>query len=142
MTSSFAFSRDDIFLLGNIAARAVAQGRGGEVLAVLKLLQWERPDNAGSHLLQAAHLFSVGAIAEAIELLEAANVFDAETNGAETFAFFLILLKEKGDYRRLQSEIRKYRSKHRILPESARHAIETTLAEIQEQGRGGMVRAV
>jgi hypothetical protein len=142
MTSPFAFTRDDIFLLGNIAARAVTQGRGEEVSAVLKLLQWERPDNAGGHMLQAVHLFSVGAIAEAIEFLEAANVFDAETNGAETFAFFLILLKEQGDHRRLQAEIRKYRSKHRILPESARHAIETTLAEIQEQSRGATLRAV
>jgi Flp pilus assembly protein TadD len=142
MTSPLGFTRDDIFLLGNIAARAVTQGRGGEVGAVLQLLQWERPENAGGHMLQAVYLCSVGATTEAIEFLEAANVFDAETNGAETFAFFLILLKEQGDHRRLQSEIRKYRARHRVLPESARHAIETTLAEIQAQGRGTMLRAV
>lgn len=142
MTRVPSITRDDIFLLGNIAARAVSQGRGGEIGAVLKFIQLERPDNAGGHMLQAVYLYSIGAVDQAIEFLEAANVFDAEVNGAETFAFFLILLKDRGDVRRIQSEVRKYRARHRVLPESARHAIETVLDEIRADGHGAMLTSV
>jgi Flp pilus assembly protein TadD len=142
MSTALSFPRDDIFLLGNIAARAVAQGRGAEVGAVLKFIQLERPNNAGGHMLQAVYLYSVGAVDEAVAFLESANVFDAEVNGAETFAFFLILLKDRGDLRRIQTEVRKYRARHRHLPESARHAIDTVLAEIRAEGQGAALTSV
>jgi len=142
MMSTGGFTKDDVFLLGNIAARAVAEGRGGEVMAVLKFTQLERPLNAGGYMLQAVYMYSIGAIDAAVEFLEAADVFDLETNGAETFAFFLILLKEQGDLRRVHSEVRKYRAKHRNLPESARHAIETVLAEIRAEGNGVALTSV
>jgi hypothetical protein len=136
MSAALSFARDDIFLLGNIAARAVAQGRGAEVGAVLKFIQIERPNNAGGHMLQAVYLYSVGALDEAVAFLEDADVFDAEVNGPETFAFFLILLREMGDLRRVMLEARKYRARHRHLPESVCHAIDTVLAEIRAEGHG------
>lgn len=136
MSAGIAFGKDDIFLLGNIGARAVSAGRGAEVQSILKFIQVERPGNAGGHMLQAVYLYSVGRIGEAIEFLEDADVFDAETNGPEAFAFFLILLKERGEIQRVMREATEYRARHRSLPESARHAIDTVLSEIADAGRG------
>lgn len=138
MSNGVAFGKDDIFLLGNIATRAVSVGRGGEAQSILKFIQVERPQNAGGYMLQAVFLYSVGRIDEAIELLEDADVFHAETNGPETFAFFLILLKEAGDTQRVLREAAEYRAMHRSLPESARHAIDTVLAEIADESCGSV----
>ena len=142
MTTSVQFGRDDIFLLGNIAARAVSTGEGSNAETILKFVQLERPGNAGGHMLQAVYLFSAGRLDEAIEFLEDADIFNAEVNGPEVFAFYLILLKERGDTKRVRQEAAEYRAKHRTLSESARHAIDTILAEIAAEAQGSTINAV
>ena len=110
------FSRDDIFLIGNIAGRAIYAGRGGEAQMLLRFLQVERPQNAGPHLLQATYLHSVDQLDDAIDYLEHADMFRAEQNGAETFVFFLELLFEREDFNRVCREVRDYRAKSLHIP--------------------------
>jgi Flp pilus assembly protein TadD len=142
MNTALTFGKDDIFLLGNIAARAISEGRGAEVMTILKFIQTERHENAGVHMLQAVYLYTLGRIDEAIAFLEDANVFEYKTNGPEVFAFFLLLLKEQGQTQRVLREAADYRSRNRMLPESARYTIETILSEIAAESRAAVATAM
>lgn len=135
MSALLSFTKDDIFLLSNIAARAVTQGWGGQVSSLLKFIQAEIPNNAIGYMLHAIYLYSVGAYDEAIAFLENINVFDFTVNGPETFAFFLVILKEKGDFRRVKEEAQRYRSRNKNLSEAVSQAIDTILSDIKTDTR-------
>ncbi len=131
MTVSHPITSDDVFVLGNLGAKAVVAGLGDRAANVLAFMQKERPDNAGGFLMQAIHLFSSGEVKAAIEFLEAAPVFEAEINRDEALAFHLVLLQSDGQYDRALDLGHVYLGEDMIVSESAHHTIRTVIDEIE-----------
>lgn len=99
-TPQVQLNADDVFLLGNIAAMSIFQGRGEGALPILHLLRDARPDNAGSQILEAMYMFSIGQTAQAIAFLEDSDAFDAVSNRDEAVACHLYLLQQDGQIER------------------------------------------
>jgi hypothetical protein len=131
MMSEEFFNSDDIFLIGNIAGRAIGSGRGDEAQLMLRFLQVERPQNAGPHLLQATYLHSDGQLDSAIEYLEDADVFHAQTNGTKAFIFYIEMLVEKGEFNRVYREVRDYRAAARNIDPENQKRIEAILVSMK-----------
>jgi hypothetical protein len=125
-------SDDDLFILGNVGARAILSGFGADATGILSVLQTERPSNAGSFLMQAVYMFSSGQPREALCFLEESPIFTAEVNGDEAVAFFMVLLKETGAFERARTLGAAILEDGLISSESARHAILKVLAEIED----------
>jgi hypothetical protein len=131
MSDTF-LSSDDLFILGNVGARAILSGFGADATRILSVLQTERPSNAGSFLMQAVYMFSSGQPREALRFLESSPIFTAEVNGDEAVAFFLVLLKETGEFERAKTLGATILDDGLISSESARHAILKVLADIED----------
>jgi hypothetical protein len=129
-TNAF-FSRDDMFVLGNVAAMAVVSGLGQLSLTVLNFLRQERPKNAGSFLLYALFLQSRGQTKEAIAALEDSPVFEAEINRDEAIALHLVLLQADGQLERAMDLGHAYLGENIITSESAHHTVRTVIEEIE-----------
>jgi hypothetical protein len=125
-------TKDDLFILGNIGARAILSGRGAETEKILSVLQAEQPNNAGSFLMQAVYMFSKRQVKEAIAFLEESPIFTADTNGDEAVAFFLVLLKEDGQLERARTLGDAILVNGLVESPSARHAILKVLDDIEE----------
>lgn len=125
------YSRDDMFVLGNVAAMAVISDVGEFCLTILNFLRAERPENAGSFLLYALYLQSRGKTQEAIESLEDSPVFEAEINRDEAIALHLVLLQADGQFERAMDLGHVYLGENMIASESAHHTIRTVIEEIE-----------
>lgn len=125
------YSRDDMYVLGNIAAMAVVSDVGNLSLTILNFLRNERPENAGSFLLYALHLQSLGRSKEAIESLEDSPVFEAEINRDEAIALHLVLLQADGQLDRAMDLGHAYIGENIVKSESAHHTIRTVIEEIE-----------
>ncbi len=125
------FTRDDMFVLGNVAAMAVVADVGELCLTVLNFLREERPNNAGSFLLYALFLQSKGRTREAIASLENSPVFEAEINRDEALALHLVLLQADGQLERAMDLGYAYLSENIITSESAHHTVRTVLEQIE-----------
>ena len=125
------FSRDDMFVLGNVAAMAVMSDFGDLTLRTLSFLHDERPENAGSFLLYALFLQSRGQTREAIEMLENSPVFEAEINRDEAMALHLVLLQSDGQLERAMDLGYAYLDQDILTSESAHHTVRTVIDQIE-----------
>ena len=125
------FTRDDMFVLGNVAAMAVISDVGNLSLTILNFLREERPQNAGSFLLYALFLQSKGRTKEAIAALENSTVFEAEINRDEAIALHLVLLQADGQLDRAMDLGHAYLGENIITSESAHHTVRTVIEEIE-----------
>ncbi|MCU0910048.1 MAG: hypothetical protein MUE98_01475 [Rhodobacteraceae bacterium] len=123
---------DDLFILGNIAARAIMSGSGEETSGIVDLLQDECPENAGPFLLEAVHISSKGQVKEAISLLENSPMFSAEVNGDEAIAFYLVLLLQDGQAERARKICTSILDGGLLQSESARRTVLRVLTEIED----------
>lgn len=127
---------DDLFLLGNIAFKAVMQGRGESALPILSLMQKARPSNAGSFLVQSMYLYSLGETEKAIRFLEESNVFQAASNRDEAIAFHLFLLQENGEDSRAEQLGQAYLDEDLVTSPAAIETIRIVAAEcMRRQGK-------
>lgn len=125
------FTKDDMFVLGNVAAMAVMADFGELTLNTLNFLHDERPENAGSFLLYALFLQSRGLTREAIEMLENSPVFDAEINRDEAMALHLVLLQIDGQIERVMDLGYAYLDQNILASESAHHTVRTIIEQIE-----------
>ncbi len=129
--TSNLYSRDDMFVLGNLAALAVVTGAGNLSLKILDFLRRERSKNAGSFLLYALYLQSQGMTQDAIAALEDSPVFEAEENRDEAIALHLVLLQADGQFDRALDLGHAYLGEDMIQSESAHHTIRTVIEQIE-----------
>ena len=132
MTDQILLS-DDVFLLGNIASLSVIMGHGAEALPILDLLEKERPMNAGSCIMRAMHLYSIGKTQEAIDYLGQSNAFEAEVNKDEAIAIFIFLLSRNDQTEDAVLLARASLSGGSELSASARQSIEQILSDCEAQ---------
>ncbi|MCP1846096.1 hypothetical protein ACVIHI_009125 [Bradyrhizobium sp. USDA 4524] len=123
------YTKEDIFLLGNIASTAVNKGIGEHVTLIISLIQDARPQNAGSFLLEAMYKYSIGKTREAIHLLETGKVFEAAINRDEAVAFHLFLLQQDGQIERAADLGQIYMDEGLVGSDSAREMIRIVTTE-------------
>lgn len=127
------YSGDDIFALGNIALLAVMKGLGEQALPILKFIQKVRPDNAGSFLLEAMHIYAVDSSESSIQFLENSGALQAEINRDETLAFHLYLLQQTGKIQHAYDLGCIYLNEALIQSETAREAIGKVVLECEDE---------
>lgn len=125
------YTREDVFILGNIASYALNRGLGEYVLPIIKLIQEVRPKNAAAFLLEAMHKYSIGEVREAIQFLEASGTFDAAVNRDEAVAFHLFLLQQDGQVQRAANLGRTSMATGSIESGAAREMIRIVTAECE-----------
>lgn len=128
-TPEVDFSRDDIFVLGNIASLATRIGLGEGAQSLWKLVQEARPGNAGGFLIEAMYLFSTGNFIAGIELLENSGALEAEVNRDEAIAFHLYLLQQNGQFEQAYTLGKAYLDEDLLQSEAALEAVQIVVSE-------------
>ena len=123
------YSKDDIFIIGNVASLATRVGLGEGAQSLWKLVQEVRPENAGGFLIEAIYLFSLGDFTAAIELLENSGALEAAVNRDEAIAFHLYLLQQDGQLERAHDLGRIYIDEDLIQTEAALEAVQIVVSE-------------
>ncbi len=126
-----SYSADDMFVLGNISAKAVVMGLVDGVLPILRFIQAVRPENAGAFLMEGMHLSSVAGAAVALRYLEGSPVFTAETNRDEAIAFHLVLVQESGNSAHALELGETYLAENLLSSESAIHVVERLVHDLR-----------
>lgn len=127
------FNADDMFVLGNIAATAIKKGHGALAEPLLRLIQAERPANAGAFVLEAMYMHSVGRTEDARAFLETSGALQTENNRDEAVAFHLYLLQQSGDVEQAHELGQAYLAEGLVTSESAISAVSTVVAECADQ---------
>ncbi|MDC0659466.1 hypothetical protein N6L27_15805 [Leisingera sp. SS27] len=132
-TAGPEFNADDMFVLGNIAATAIKTGYGDLAQPLLKLIQEERPANAGAFVLEAMYLHSIGQTEEARLFLETSGAFQTENNRDEAVAFHLYLLQQAGSIEQAHELGQAYLAEELVTSPSAIAAVSTVIAECADE---------
>ncbi|OED49568.1 tetratricopeptide repeat protein [Leisingera sp. S232] len=127
------FNADDMFVLGNIAATAIKKGHGALAEPLLKLIQEERPANAGAFVLEAMYLHSVGRTDDAREFLETSGAFQTENNRDEAVAFHLYLMQQAGQIEQAHELGQTYLAEGLVTSDSAVSAVSTVVSECADE---------
>ena len=127
------FNADDMFVLGNIAATAIKKGHGAQADPLLKLIQEERPANAGAFVLEAMYLHSVGKAEEGRAFLESSGAFNTENNRDEAVAFHLYLMQQIGQFEQAYELGQAYLAEGLVTSASAVLAVSNVVSECADE---------
>ena len=127
------FNADDMFVLGNISATAIKTGHGALAGPLLKLIQEERPANAGAFVLEAMYLNSVGKAEEGREFLESSGAFNTEYNRDEAVAFHLYLMQQIGQIEQAYELGQAYLAEGLVTSASAVLSVSTVVSECADE---------